>query len=102
MDMEVLPDSYLLTIASAYVPQTIDNQIDFADLSREAPDIYHLVYHPTFDRITRPQREQSKATLETILFACLNHADLDYDVELASAAKLKFATERVKQIKLKR
>lgn len=102
MDIEVLPDSYLLTIASAYVRQISPDAYEFSDLAIESPDIYHLVYHPTYEKLTKPQRQTSGATLDDILFACLNHADLDYNEELANNAKFKLAKERVKAIKIRR
>jgi len=77
MDIENKIDCQLIDIASQYVP--LKSQYDFAELSRNAIDIYDLIFNPMYEKITKPIREKNKASLMDILSACLNNADLKMD-----------------------
>jgi len=102
MDIEILPDSYLLSIASSYVPFDAKEQLAFAELARNAPDIYHLVYSPIYADITKEVRKKNNITMEVIIKSCLLHAGMSFDAELANKARASFTNQRVKSLEQRR
>jgi len=105
MDIEKMPDSKLLTVASLSVNND-ESMYIFVKLQNKAKDIYELVCDPEYAKITSPKRTRFNKSIYDILQECLQSIgqtvdDKRYRKEMAKHG-LRSARDIVENIKSKR
>jgi len=68
MDIDKFEDSQFAAIAGTYVDT--NTGWDFDTLLDECADIYELIYHPKYKKITENARKRFKTSLDEILIKC--------------------------------
>lgn len=68
MDIDKYEDDLFATIAGTFVDT--DTEWEFDNLLEEVNDIYELIYHPKYAKMTQNMRKLQKCSLECILVKC--------------------------------
>ena len=98
MDIEKQPDDTFITIAGMYVDESPSNMRLFADLARNAKDIYALVFHPDYKKITEKYRSQSKISLDDVLNSCLRETNQNSSSKRITTAKKELLNKRINKL----
>ena len=98
MDIEKQPDDMLITVASMYVDGTPNNKKLYAQLVRNAKDIYSLIFHPDYKKICQNNMSESNLSLNDILNSCLIAINQKPSNEKILQTKRNFIGKRIKQL----